>query len=50
MSSQQEFDETYETFCKIYEKCSSLISNGIELETTDENMVRSKVAGRKASE
>lgn len=35
-----EFNETYDKFHDIYEECSSLISSGVELETTDENTVR----------
>lgn len=39
MSSLQDFNATFEKFRDVYEECSTLISNGIELETTDENMV-----------
>lgn len=39
MSSLQDFNATFEKFREVYEECSTLISNGIELETTDENMV-----------
>ena len=32
----EEFVETFDNFRNIYEKCSSLISSGIELETSNE--------------
>lgn len=37
--SLEEFNATFINFREIYEECSSLISIGIELETTDENKV-----------
>lgn len=36
----EEFVETFDNFRNIYEKCSSLISSGIELETSNEVEVR----------
>lgn len=35
----EEFIETFDNFRSIYEECSSLISSGTELETTDEEAV-----------
>lgn len=42
MAELLEFNETYEKFRKSYEECLMLISNGIDLETVDSEMVSKK--------
>lgn len=50
MTTFAEFNETYEKFRKTYEECSGLISNGIDLETVDPDMVRTEFQLKKLIE
>lgn len=43
MTSLEEFHSIFIKFREMYEECSSLIANGIDLETADENMVSWKL-------